>query len=632
MGDRDRSDPGRISGGARRQGLEERTQAIVDRLEEGIAPSQREVDFLIEANDRGFLDDLIGSSRLGFYDTLSEDAKLTLVQNIEINEAMDLGLVAGEPFFSGGGPQVLRTSETAAQAAQAAQGGSRLRGALQFIARHKKGLLAGVLGGAGLWGYFDSDEQAELDQALETAGVSEGQPDDLLAGVSPNDFMIVAPDGSVISASQLDPGLAASPQAAQSFSTPSLNSDLMSLAQANGINTSQLGLSFGGLPQMNPAFFGTKTVSETEFPAGIDVRGRKIEDPERFIKARTEPSPIATSPFFTEEARTSAAGYGAVVPPGAQINPRIFEPIDFTGRRISRTQAGRDDELRIRQVGTRDRRLDRPTPLGPAEPQPSIQGEPGTTLLGLAARAGRRYDVPLDVLYGTINATSGWDSLAVGTQGTRYGLAQLPENEISRTAAQNPNVALNVAAARLRRNYDLYGSWELAALEYKNKGAVTRLLEENEIDQGDKDWLNSALQSAGASGLGNQIFDFAGLAALQTKPRGSGRTGPIIPPFEAPDPATLADYTRRAVESIYGRDPSPEELGQFVEILTQGYREAYEQEVIKIRGGEAQDVDPEAQLLESLRTSGEGQFVTERQQTRSMFDTMGDWARILQEA
>jgi len=250
----------------------------------------------------------------------------------------------------------------------------------------------------------------------------------------------------------------------------------------------------------------------------------------------------------------------------------------------------------------------------------------------VAAAAAGEFGVPIDILYGVINATSGWNPKAVGNAGTTYGLGQIEEGFINRNAAQDPTVALRYVARSLASDYQRYGAWELAALNYHEKGAADKLIAEGTIDKTNKDWLGNALESSAKSGLGNNIFDFAGLAATPTSRSGSGGGGPKIPAFQEPDKATLREISRRAVESVYGRTTENEELEGFVDQLMAGYKEAYEQSVIQLQGGQSVQVDPQAQLIDQLRGSGEGQFRVERDQQRSMMDNVGDWARILQEA
>jgi hypothetical protein len=252
------------------------------------------------------------------------------------------------------------------------------------------------------------------------------------------------------------------------------------------------------------------------------------------------------------------------------------------------------------------------------------------TLLERAALSANRFGVPLDIFYGTVNALSGWDPRAVGENGSAYGLAQIPADQVKPQIAIREQWSLDYLANRLRQNFRQYGSWEMASLGYRDPSAATEFLTKGTMSAANKDWLTYALGSSSSSGLGNNVFDFAGLAAVPASSGGSG-SGIRVPPFQAPDPAKLREYARDAFASILGRDPTDDELKTGVEELTKGFRSAYEADVAKTLGRESTEVDPQAQYLENLRTSGEAQFREEVVNQRSMFDTMGDWARVLRE-
>ena len=143
--------------------------------------------------------------------------------------------------------------------------------------------------------------------------------------------------------------------------------------------------------------------------------------------------------------------------------------------------------------------------------------------------------------------------------------------------------------------------------------------------------MTDVLAGSAASGLGNNVFDFAGLAAVPERRGGGGGGGPRIPPFQAPDPAELREFSRSAFSSVLGRDPTEDELTTGVEELTKGFRLAHDAQVKQIRGQASEDVDPQARFLEQLGESGEAKFREEVVNQRTVFDQMGDWSRILRE-
>ncbi len=613
---------------------DEKLERIISELEEGKTVGISDLEFLTEVNEGNPIVEFLFGSGSGIVDTLSSTARATLSESIQaqgeegIIISRDLGLISTEPFFTGGSRVAKGTAEIIGSSRASAVGkkvvtDTALKRSVGRWIWENKGKIG--LGGLALWGggsYLFGGDDDPTTQAVQTAT---GPPDQDQLSSQPNDFIVIDPQtGQQVPISQIDPGLNVSNQVQGTFGSGNFGSDIQAFAAQQGVDLNSLGFGFGGIEQINPLFFGEQKVSPTEFPSGVDVRGQAIQDPQSFIQRRGQRRDPTLNRFLPEEDLSARAAYGIAAPPGAQLNPAFFGEIAPAGTR----------EVEV-EVGTSDRGEYQGPYAGRTVPGPITRTgtvtTPSKTLSTEAAAAANEFGVPIDILYGVINATSGWNPSAVGNSGTTYGLGQIDEQRIDRNAAQNPRIALRFVARSLASNFNQYGSWELSALEYRSEGAAARLLADGTIDKVNKSWLGDALESAAKSGLGNNIFDFASLAALST--RGDGdRAGPTIPPFQEPDRATLRETARRAVQSIYGRESSGDELTGFVDQLMQGYREAYEQQVIGIKGGTPMQVDPQARLLDELRTSGEGQFRTERTQQRSMMDKVSEWARILQEA
>ncbi len=581
-----------------------REEELKDKLESGQTIGQDDIRFLVDQSSisqrllSGF--GFIGT----FSDELSETGRETLVASgakadigvqvimgnlgistDEINENLQIGIAT--PFGGASGRQfgaatVGRGKDIFLRDIMS-QKTPLGRGVWRAIAEHKRGIALGAGAGVGL---FALGQASEPEEPGRGPGVIGGKT--LGEGASTTDpvdgtILYVDPTTGEVTPITIEPGLTDNFGVGPSGSVPSLSPDLLALAGVYGIDASQLQSGvvnetfLTGLNQ-----WGEGSISPSARPFGVTARGGVVPSDQAF-RSRRERKLEGADRFFPSPGKEAFIESGAVAPPGATLNRRVFEERD------------------------------------------------GKTNLERAAVRASTYGVPLDILYGTVNALSGWNADAVGNNGTTFGLAQIPlEVAVVPENAIDPNFALAYLSNRLRINFQEYGNWEMAALAYRSPGEAERFLTTGTMDPLSKAFLQDVLGGSQASGLGNNIFDFAGLAAVPSQ-RGDGGGGPRIPPFQAPDPAELREFSRSAFASILGRDPTDDELTTGVDELTKGFRLAYDAQVTKLRGGKSTDVNPEARFVEQLETSGEAEFRQEVVTQRSVFDQMGDWARVLGE-
>ena len=579
---------------------EARRDRLVDQLNSGNEVSRDDLSFLAEQTSiaqrlfSGF--GFIGT----LYDELSETGQQTLAQSGEgepgaipsllslgvPDELTNLSIGIANPTFGGGLFGRATVGRDAFLRDVMNQRTPLSQGIRQAILRNKGKIIGGTAIGLGGFALAQGALPPEEGRGAGRVG-GEKEEEDQGAGISPEigtegqAFYIDPATGEVVPIT-LDPGIGDSFGVGPSGTTPNFSPELVALAgqfgiDASGLQTGILQESF--LTGINE--FGEGRVSPTERPFGVTPRGEPIGSAKEFQSRRGRDLTDVPSGFGARFKEEFIAG-GIAAPPGARLNRRIFEERD------------------------------------------------GKTLLERAGFFASTYGVPLDILYGTVNALSGWNDQAVGNSGTTFGLAQIPSDVVSPENAIRSQFSLNYLAKKLRSNFGEYGNWEMAALAYRSPEAANRFLTSGTLDKTDKAFLTDVLGGSAASGLGNNIFDFAGLAATPER-RGGGGGGPRIPPFQAPDPAELREFSRSAFSSVLGRDPTDDELTTGVEELTKGFRLAYDAQVKQIRGQASVDVDPQARFLEQLEGSGEAQFREEVVTQRSVFDQMGDWARVLRE-
>ena len=342
----------------------------------------------------------------------------------------------------------------------------------------------------------------------------------------------------------------------------------------------QLGVSLTpqGVPSdINELFLGGLTINEEDFPFGVDPRGRAV----------TSGGPDKIPEYLDTSIPASQRGdlsfrrqYGqTIVPPGGQIWPAAFTEYQ------------------------------------------------GNTLFQWSLAAASRAGVPPEIMYGMITMESGWDPMAISSDGQSIGLAQihLPSNPtVTREAALNPVFAVEWLAESLSQSHNEFDSWEAAFVAKRNPEGA-RVLAESGVymTAADKSFAQQIALAAEASGIGNIIWGSQG--SLINAPVGGGGSGRA--PFQAPDPATIREWLPSVYEEVFGRSkPTDEELEAGVEKVTALMRQAYNAQ------GSGQDIDAEARFVEELKGTGEAQFHGERQQVASVHDYMGDLVSILRGA
>lgn len=254
----------------------------------------------------------------------------------------------------------------------------------------------------------------------------------------------------------------------------------------------------------------------------------------------------------------------------------------------------------------------------------------GRTLMEWASISAQRYQVPLSLLYGLIAHESGWNMNAqnITPRERSYGLAQinlLAWPGISKGQALNPIFAMEWTAQKLRDRFQTYGSWEAAVAAHNSPVAADYLARTGKFQtEKSSNYVNDVLGRANSSGLGTYIFDTG-----ETGPETFAQ-GPTYTPFQAPDPAASKEYIRGVFEDLLGRQPNESELATGVKKIENLARQAYQANLTQLKGGESQEVDPEAQYLESIRETGEFEFHEEVTEQRKFTDFAANIARLMQ--
>jgi len=541
------------------------------------------------------------------------DQAASVAESIDADEATEnivaalggllaAGLVAGGTagvVAAGGGPQAAAYSALAKQAGVSGAGiASRIGipGALSAVAKWlwaKKGKVA--LGTGLLASGYGIATGGEEQPPLQT------QPDGSLSPTTSAPYILTDPatgESTQIPREMMDQQYGVAGTSTDAADTGNVGADLQALLESLGLSTALSGL--GGTVSYDPQGLGAVKIDEAstfrggKLPPPSTVPGEKELRFGRGFRRFVEGLPTTTYPGrFVPEPRPSQIT--KFTPQGEEV-PRL-PPQEITGGFLP----------------------------GGAQINPGVfrqEPERGQTLLEVAGQAASDYGVPLSVIYGIVNQMSGWNPGAIGAQGTAFGLAQLSDKE----RGQNPTFSLRLAAARLRNGFNQFGSWEASILAFKDpekaKAFVASGRFTNSVDQA---FVLNVLNYAQGSGLSNQIFDLEAVAAAQA----GGGGGVTIPPFVEPDKATLRTFAMRAIEESKGRKARPDELAKAIDTLMAGYKEAYSEQVKRIRGSTSVDVDPEARFVEELQQSGEAQFREDVRQERSMSDFVGGIARLL---
>ena len=314
---------------------------------------------------------------------------------------------------------------------------------------------------------------------------------------------------------------------------------------------------------------------------------------------------------------------GEITPPGM---PRLTAPRDIQvidTRLVSGRLSGTEGETVTRpEVAV--------PPGGQINPKVFTEVGQNRTYLSLIVSSAQRIGVPVEVLYGVLAHESGFMANAVSADGSEVGLAQIDYQAegLKRERALDPQFAIYWMAQRLALFENTYGSWAgaIAALFDPLEGASIR--DTGEFTENGKNaqaYTTAILQAAMKSGLGPVQFDPRDLPDTAE----AAAAGPVIPPFEKPDPDTLIAFAKQTYTELLGREPTDQELQREVDKLNGLYRQDYDAQVAGIRGKSVEGVDIESSFTESISGMPEAEFHGDVQETRGMSEFMGDIANVL---
>ena len=361
---------------------------------------------------------------------------------------------------------------------------------------------------------------------------------------------------------------------------------LLEKAAALGVTPQELaGLQVeqdSGFGTINPQMFGEIRLPLDTFPYGVDIgTGEALRTPRS-----KEPINPNLAKRLPQDDLSAIAMDQSYIPPGGQLNPRAFSKY-------------KDD-----------------------------------TLLGLISETAEMYDVPVELLYGLINAESGFVTNAMTPDGTRVGLAQidlLRYPHISTAQASNPLFAIRWAGRELRMGANKYGGWEGAIASQIDPAEAEFLKKSGYFDNpGTKVFVEDVYGYANSSGIGKYMFDPDKIAQTRTRGSGSGSSGPKLPAYQAPDPNAIAQIARSTYKDMMGREPTEEEATSSAARLNELFREKYNSDIARLQGKSSTAVDPQASYEEGIRGLGEFEFREESRGTKDMMDFMGSIVSIMQ--
>jgi soluble lytic murein transglycosylase-like protein len=337
-----------------------------------------------------------------------------------------------------------------------------------------------------------------------------------------------------------------------------------------------------GWGTINPQMFGEIRLPLDTFPYGVDIgTGEAIQTPRS-----KEPINQGLAKRLAKDDLASIAMSQSYIPPGGQLNPRAFTKY-------------------------KDK-----------------------TILALISETAEMYDVPVELLYGLINAESGFVTNAMTPDGTRVGLAQidlLRYPHISMAQATNPLFAVRWAGRELRMNANKYGGWEGAIASQVDPTEAEFLARTGQFNNpGTKVFVEDIYGYANSSGIGRYMFDPDKIAKTASRGGGGGGGGVKLPAYQAPDPNALAQIARSTYKDMMGREPTEEEAAASAARLNELFKEKYNSDIARIQGKSSTAVDPQASYEEGIRGLGEFEFREESRGTKDMMDFMGSIVSIMQ--
>ncbi len=258
-----------------------------------------------------------------------------------------------------------------------------------------------------------------------------------------------------------------------------------------------------------------------------------------------------------------------------------------------------------------------------------------STILSLIASASERHQIPVELLYGSINAQSGFVINAMTPDGNRVGLAQIDLDDnpsVTRSQALNARFAINWAAQQLDIGIKTYGSFPGGVASMIDPADAKYLSERGEFKNPYTEaFVKDVFGYAQNSGMGRYILrpDDVPTSARRG---GGGGGGPKLPAYQAPDPATLSKIVRLTYEDLLKRGATESEAKASVSQLGGLFREQYNAQIAKAQGKASVAVDPQTRFEESIRGGGEFEFRQETGEVRDTMSFMGDLVRIMQGA
>lgn len=491
------------------------------------------------------------------------------------------------------------------------KGPGMLSGLGSHLKAHPWRAAASLAGGASVIGYSLNPGGAEsiygapidgaLEEATSTGEISTDEVEDLTDEefeslqnlVERREVMVIdASTGQAVILNTQDQDKLVGSSGTGSTPSGQYSPGLVAMAEAYGISPEEMSQianaandqTFGTI---NPQMFGEIKVPFNSFPYGVDIStGEAYQQP-----PLASDTPVPSGLAGRLPADDLAAGFPTaptVVPPGGQLNPKSF------------TQYG------------------------------------DQTLLQIVSDTADMYDVPVELLYGLINAESGFTANALSPDGMRAGLAQIDldlYSHISVEQALNPLFAIRWAGRELRMNANKFNGFEGAVASQFDMAEAEFLAKTGQFKSPyAKAFVSDVFTYAGSSGMGKYMLDPSQLPSVASQSRGGGGGGGGIkvPPYQAPDPAALREIIRQTYEQYLERSPNDDDTASSLKNLDESYRGKYNAAVAKLQGKASTDVDPQARYEEYIRGLGEFAYREESRDTRDAMSFMGDIVRIMQ--
>lgn len=505
-----------------------------------------------------------------------------------------------------------------------------IKNVLSFIGKHKKGLTATGIAGAGL--AFGSSAIPGIQEGGEP-GSSGGPP---VAGPDPS--MVGVKSGSWFSNNNIpDPRSVSIAQASQvdrGFNVLVIDRD-GSLTGVPGqvaiIPPDELGAQSGLSPQLvndiaNTLSFGAGPgrggIAGADLMQGVVAQGVSGLQIDNRIKQVISP--------ITMGQVTISAPVQTLTQPSARINQGGGGTSDLIGGRPAPGAA-------TGQTGpttyTPNESID--VPAGAKIAPRVFQEYRGRSLLEWAGITAQKYGIPLNILYGIIDHESNWNPNAVGDNGNSHGLAQIYMKvwggQVSTAQARDPVFALEWTAKMLKQRFNQYGRWDAAIAAHNSPVAADHLARTGKfLTEKSASYVGDVMGRSNTSGLDNYTFAEDSLMGIGIEGEGSGQ-GVSYTPYQSPDPAASREFVEATYQEMLGRKPTEEEFEREVGRIAGLSRQQYNANLKQAKGGQSQATDVEAQFREGIKGTGEFAFTEDTHQLDSFTDYAAGVARLLQQ-